>query len=176
VNPASGTGLRIPSRVATFRLGGRRDYEDRALGIQLRYLAADSLYADVYLYPGPDFGARCDSLCAAEALAREVAQFQAEFPEFLNRKYFDSIAVSAVDTLTPGPERPWRLGQHLRLAVTRAGKPARSDFYLFYLPRYRVKVRFTYEPTLERTEAADAFIRDLVPSLVGVPPKTPPRE
>lgn len=168
------TAVRLPARVATFRLVQRHEYENRALGVQLRYTGPDSLYADVYVYPGPGFDTRCDSQCSAQAFTREVAQFQADFPEMVKQKYYDSIVVVEDETLAPGPDKPWRLGHHLRLAVQRNGKPARSDFYLYYVPRYKVKVRLTYDPTPERTQAMDAFIQDLMPQVVGGPPQPPP--
>ena len=174
--PDSTTGVRIgiPGQVAAFSLHSRRDYEDRALGTQLRYMGPDSLFADVYVYPGPDFGPGCDSTCAADVFARELAQFTNDFPEMVRRQYYDSIAVAGESSLPPGPGRPWRLGRHLRLAVTRDGKPARSDFHLFYLPVYRVKVRVTYDPTPPRTQALEAFMRELMPLLTGTPASRPP--
>ena len=171
---ARGVSIGIPPGVAQFRFASRRDYEDPALGVQLRYRGPHELIADVYVYPGPDFGRGCDSACAAAAFERELAQFQGDFPEMVQRRYFDSIAVAASAPLPPGPDRPWRLGRQLQLDVVREGKSARSDFSLFYLPGYRVKVRVTYEPTPERTQAIDAFMRALLPQLVGAPAPAPP--
>ena len=172
---AHGVSISIPPSVADFRMASRRDYEDPALGVQLRYRGPQELIADVYVYPGPDFRTGCDSTCAARVFEGELAQFQNDFPEMVRRRYFDSITVAATTPLAPGPDRPWRLGRQLQLAVLREGKPARSDFSLFYLPGYRVKVRVTYEPTPERTHAIDAFVRALLPQLVGVPAPAPPR-
>lgn len=166
--------IRIPPRVAAFRMGSRRDYEDRSLGTQLRYLGPDSLLADVYVYPGPGFDEKCDSACAVQFFEREMAQFQSDFPEMVRRRYYDSITVAAENSHAPGMGRPWRVGRHLRLAVVHGGKPARSDFHLFYLPGYRVKVRLTYDPTAARERAVDAFMRDLLPRLVGSPASAPP--
>lgn len=173
---AAPIAIRIPPRVAAFRMDMRRDYEDPSLGTQLRYLGPDSLLADVFVYPGPGFDERCDSACATEYFEREIAQFQADFPEMLRRRYFDSITVASESPHAPGVGRPWRVGRQLRLAVVREGKPERSDFHLFYLPGYRVKVRVTYDPTNAREQAVDAFMRDLLPRLVGTPASPPSRE
>ena len=169
-----GTSITVPPDVAAFHLASRRDYEDPALGVQLRYRGPHDLIADVYVYPGPDFGPRCDSTCSARVFEQELAQFQSDFPEMVRRRYYDSITVAAERSLAPGAGRPWRLGRELQMAVVREGKPARSDFSLFYLPGYRVKVRVTYEPTYERTQAIEAFMRALLPQLVGVPAARPP--
>ena len=171
---AARIAIRIPPRVAAFRMGSRRDYEQRSLGTQLRYLGPDSLLADVYVYPGPGFDERCDSACAAEYFEQEIAQFRADFPEMVRRRYYDSIAVVTESPHVPGAGRPWRVGRHLRLAVVREGKPARSDFHLFYLPGHRVKVRLTYDPSPTREQAIDAFVRDLLPQLLGAPASPPP--
>jgi hypothetical protein len=172
---ARGVSIRIPARVGEFRMANRHDYEDPGLGVQLRYHGPDSLIADVYVYPGPGFDGKCDSACALDHFAREVEQFRTDFPEMIRRRYYDSIAVVTESALAPGPGRPWLVGRHLQLAVKREGRAARSDFYLFYVPMYRVKVRLTYAPTSGRSQAIEGFMRDLMPRLVGSAAPTPSR-
>ena len=166
---ASGTrpsgAVRIPPRVASFAVKGRHDYEDRSLGTQLRYEAADSTIADVYLYPGPDLAADCPVACARTVMGNEVRSFENDFPEMVKRGYVQSIVVTDREELTPAADAAWQLGHHLTLAVTRDSLPQRSEFYLFYLPRYRVKIRATYVETPERLAAVRAFAAELVPAL-----------
>jgi len=66
--PPPGGGLRIPPRVGTFVLSGRQDFPQPGAGSRFRYVAPDSLYADLYLYPGPDLGERCDLACAERVI------------------------------------------------------------------------------------------------------------
>lgn len=157
--------LRIPRTVASFSLKSRRDYEDRAAGTQLRFEAADSTVADVYLYPGPDLGSNCPVECAKTAMANEVRTFESGFPEMVKLGYVQTIDVTAREELAPPADAGWQLGQHLTMGVTRDGASQRSELYLFYLPRYRVKIRATYVETPARLAAVRAFAAELVPAL-----------
>jgi hypothetical protein len=164
---ASGVNLNVPQRVAGFALLDRHDYEDKSSGVQLRYTTPDSVMADVFVYPGADLVRDCAIECATKVLDQEIAGFRAIFPEMIKRGYVQAISVASEERLAPPTGAPWRLGHHLRLAVTREGKPLRSEFYLYYLPGYRVKVRATYEDTPSQTESVASFVAGIVPALVG---------
>ena len=143
----------------------RRDYEDRSAGTQLRYEAADCTVADVYVYPGPDLADNCAMDCAKSVIANEVKTFESGFPEMVRLGYVHTIGITAREELTPPANAAWRLGQHLTMDVVRDSKPQRSEFYLFYVPKYRVKIRATYAETPERLAAVRAFADALVPAL-----------
>ena len=164
------TGVRIPREVAGFMLRDRRDDPDPRMGVTLRYQGPDSLIADVFLYPGPGFDAACDSTCAAGVLAREVAGFRDDFPEMLRRGYYRTIEVTSDSALAPPAGAAWRVGRRVRLRVSQDKSDVdRSDYVLFYLPGYRVKIRATYRATPERLRALDALAGALVPALT-LPP------
>ena len=157
--------VRIPPAVASFAMKTRRDYEDASAGTQLRYQAADSTIADVYVYPGPDLATRCSMTCARDVLANEVKDFESSFPEIIRLGYMESMAVTGQAPLTPPDDAAWRLGHHLTLSVKRDGLVQRSELYLYYLPGYRVKVRATYPETPERIVAVRNFADAIVPAL-----------
>ena len=163
--PRASVAIRIPRTVAGFSMKARRDYEDRALGTQLRYEAADSTIADVYIYPGPDLASDCPMECAKTAIATEAKTFESGFPEMIRLGYVQAIGVTAREELAPPSGAAWQLGQHLTMAVTRDSLAQRSELYLFYVPRYRVKIRATYVETPERLAAIRAFASELVPAL-----------
>ena len=168
-----GVRLRVPQQVADFHLLVREDSPSDH-EVLLRFVGPDSLRADVFVYPGPDFANRCDSMCAVRVLEEEVANFRSLFPELIRRKYVDSIAVLSDETIQPaGPDR-WRLARRLTLAAPRAGQAEHSELHLFYLTGARVKIRTSFVPTAARLSAAAAFAQALVPALTqpveGAPP------
>lgn len=171
---AAAITVAVPRQVAGFGLMLRHDYDDPRAGVQLRYSGPDSVVADVFVYPGPDLARDCARACAAQVLSEEIAAFRASFPELLRRGYVQAIAVAADESLVPPEGAPWQLGHHLRLAVTRAERPQRSEFYLFYVPGYRVKVRSTFDDTSPHLQSVDAFVAGIVPALVRGGSHAPP--
>lgn len=161
--------LRVPDSVGVFAMAGRKDFDEPGLGVMLRYQRADSLRVDVFVYPGPDLAATCAIQCAKETLAEDIATFSQAFPEMVKRHYVDSIAVLSDDTLTPAASDRWQLGRHLTLRIWQGGKPERSDFYLYYLPSVRVKLRASYVADSARVAAVTSFAREIVPALVAAP-------
>ena len=160
--------LRIPESVGAFAPLQRKDYDDPALGIVVRYgRAADSLMADVYFYPGPDLSEKCDLECATKVIEGEIRVFVEAFPELVRRRYVDTIYVARHDTLTPPEGVQWRLGRHLSLVERRDGKPMQSDFYVYYLQGTRVKVRATYAPDSATATAIREFAAGVVPAVTS---------
>lgn len=159
-------GIRSPDTVADFALVSREDFEDEAAGVGLRYERPSGLLVDVYVYPGPDLADKCGLSCASAMLAAEVSGFQESLPMLIQRGHVQAARVTATRSLTPPPTARWRVGHHLTLAVTRDDLAQRSDFYLYYLPRFRVKVRATYEDNQANRSAVEAFTRALVPAIV----------
>lgn len=172
--PSSGViAVRVPTGIAQFVLESRRNYDDAALGVQLRYKDPAGLRADVFIYPGPDLASNCAIPCARGHLATEVEDFHQSIPTMIERGYVQSATVTTTEALTPPQAAPWQLGHHLALAVIRDGRPQRSEFYVYYLPGFRVKVRSTFDETPGHSQAIDAFIQALMPALIepGVPPE-----
>jgi hypothetical protein len=148
--------LRVPDSLADFRMVARKDFDDAARSVMLRYSRADGLVADVFVYPGPDFARDCDVVCARNVFKREGDEFLELFPELIRRQYVDSIGVVSDSVLTPSADGVWRLGRHVRLRQRRNGEEQWSDFYLYYVPDYRLKVRASYGPD---TAAAKSIAR-----------------
>jgi hypothetical protein len=165
--PATGVDISVPDSVAGFSLLDRHDYEDKSSGVQLRYGTPDSVMVDVFVYPGADLVKECAIECATKVLDQEIDGFREIFPEMIKRGYVQAMSVVSEERLVPPAGAPWRLGHHLRLAVTRDNRPLRSEFYLYYLPGYRVKVRATYEDTPSQNERIAGFVTGIVPALVG---------
>lgn len=162
---SAGVRLHFPPRVADFELKARQR-DPGGAEVLLRFMGPDSVRADVFIYAGPDFAGNCDSACAAGLLEREVADFHANFPEMIRRKYVDSIAVESDVALPRTDASGWRLGRRVLLATRRKGQAERSEFHLFYLPSARVKIRTSYVPTPARVSAVAAFAEGLVPALL----------
>lgn len=159
--------LNVPDSVAGFVLIHKEDYEDPSVGYLLRYSGADSMYADVFVYPGPMLGTPCDTTVANDALSDQVTGFRDGFPTMIERHYVDSIAVTSDQMLVRGVDSPWCLGRHLTLAVIRDGQPQRSDFYLYALSGYFVKVRVTFPVTPTRLALEQRFTDALFSVLVS---------
>lgn len=166
---SSSIRLAVPTSIGDFAFVGRHDYDDPALGVMLRYRRSDSLQADVFAYPGPDFGTNCPLACAQKAFDEEVNGFIAAFPELVKAGYVDSIAIDADRTLTPSPNDPWKFGRHLAMHVVRKGHRERSDYFLYYLPSVQVKVRATYEPDTASVGAILIFAAAAPHALLGPP-------
>jgi hypothetical protein len=168
VTPPPGFWVRVPDTVAHFIGRARRNYDDPAAGVGLRYEhPALALFADIFIYPGPDLATNCPLPCAKTELAREIAEFEAYVPGRMTEGRFAQAGrVTATEALTPPRDAGWQLGHHVAAAITRDGRELRSEFYLFYLPRYRVKFRSTFVHSQARDEALDAFVKAV---LAGLP-------
>jgi hypothetical protein len=167
-SPPTGVGLRLPPAIGAFSLFSRRNFEDARAGSVFRYNGPDSLYADVFVYPGPDLAANCNAACATRVLQQEVTQFEhGDLPAMVSQNSIESFSVTLRETLPPPADSLWRLGAHVQLTLFRAGRAQRSEFYLYYLPRIRVKVRVTFTESDPRLQAVDEFVRELLPALAG---------
>jgi hypothetical protein len=158
--------LPIPDSIGGFTLVDRHTFEDPALGSRLRYAGGDSMSADLFLYPGPAVGAPCDTGMALQAMADQIAGFREGFPTMIERHYVDEIAVASDDRLEPAAGARWCAGRHLTLDVIRDGTPQHSDYYLYVLSGYFVKVRITYRFSDARLALEQAFVADLFTRLV----------
>ena len=174
--PDSGSGItiRVPDAIGDFRMIQRKDFDDPGLGSMLRYQRPhDSLYVDLFVYPGPDFANRCDLACARDALAREGDDFIGAFPMLVERQYVDTIAVAYDSALTVPADAPWRLGRHMRFVQQRKGQPEWSDFYLYYLPNVRVKLRASYPRDTALSTIVTGFATAAIPALIGTAAEEP---
>jgi hypothetical protein len=115
------------------------------------------MYADVFVYPGPTIGTPCDTVVATRAITDQIAGFRDGFPTMIERHYVDSIAVVDDRRLAPNPDVPWCVAEHLTLAVVREGTRQRSDYFLYVLSGYFVKIRITYSFTPNRLTLQEAF-------------------
>ena len=168
----SGTGssrgitLQIPDSIAAFQMSERKDFGG-ADGVMLRYRRADGLTGDVFIYAGPDLEKDCDIACARDVIRREGDDFIGSFPELIRRGYVDSIAVASDSALTPPPNSVWRLGRHMRFRTIRDGSPQWSDFYVYYLPDYRVKIRASYARDSSAARAIGQLAAAAAPTIAG---------
>jgi hypothetical protein len=161
-----GITIEVPRRVAGFDMRSRRDYRDRDAGVVLRYVRPDSMVIDVFVYPGPDLRTRCAGECARKVMDDEIDTFRVGFPEMIRLGYVQTIEIVTDEPVLPPVGAAWQLGRHLHLVVQRDQRLQRSDFYLFYLPGYRVKVRGTFVATEQRLHELEAFAAEIVPALV----------
>lgn len=162
--------LYIPDRVGEFRFIGREDFDDPNDGSMFRFEHADSLVADVFLYPGPDFGADCPLDCASDLLRREHEGFVAGFDVMKSRGYVDDIRVLSGGALTPPAGAAWRIGHRLHLSVTRKGQQQHSDQWIVYLPGTRLKVRSTFVESPARVARLETFLDGVVTAFLTEPP------
>ncbi|HUF65513.1 MAG TPA: hypothetical protein VMM17_06000 [Gemmatimonadaceae bacterium] len=97
-----GFWLRVPDTVANFIARARRNSDDPAAGVGLRYEhPASELFVDIFIYPGPDLATNCPLPCAKTELVREVAEFEAYVPGRMTEGTFAQAArVTASETLT----------------------------------------------------------------------------
>lgn len=160
----------LPPRVASFHYDSRKDDPNPALGTQVRFEAADSQYADVFIYPGPDLGESCDRACAAKLLGQETEGFVQGFGAMKAQGYVADIKVRRGRALQPTAGASWQMGHHFILDVTREGRAQRSDYWLVYFPGTRLKVRSTYPDTPERVARIEAFL-DTVASAFTTRPR-----
>ena len=167
--------LRGPPLIAGLTMVRRHDYEDPSDGVQLRYVGGDSLPIDVFVYPGPDLERECPLDCARQVMKDEIDGFQTAFPEMIQRHYVDSITIVRQDTLAHAAGAPWALAQHLTLAVVRNGVAQRSDYVLYLLPGFQVKIRATYAPSERNTSVVTAFLDAAVPALTSPAESKQPR-
>lgn len=158
-----GRSIAVPRRLGPFRLVRQQPYDDPRLGTMFRYVALDSQLVDVFVYPGPDFGKNCAMECAQEAIQNEVDEFKNSFTMMRERGYVDSIEVAAEDTLSPDSSDVWKIGRAMRLNIVRRGTPLVSDWVVWYVPIFRIKVRATYPDR----EPERAYVRMFADSIVA---------
>jgi hypothetical protein len=151
----------IPQRVASFTFNARKDDPNPALGTQVRFETTDTLLADVFIYPGPDFGDQCDRACATRLLAQETDGFVGSFGAMKAQGYVAEITVRESHPLAPGAGTRWMMGRHFVLDVTRDGRAQRSDYWLVYFAGTRLKVRATYPDTAPNVERVAAFLDEV---------------
>ena len=154
--------LRAPRSIGAFAMRGRRDYPDPTLGTQFRYAGPDSLEADAYVYPADPRVTRCGTACADSAVRAEAAGFIELIPDYLRAGYFGTATVTMNEALKPRAGDRWAAGHHVALAATRDGRGVRSDYYLYLLRGYRVKLRATYPDTPARRAAVENLASELV--------------
>ncbi len=157
--------LTAPDAVAGFRRIGRRDYDDPAAGVSIRYGREDGRYVDIYVYPGTPRG--CDAACGARYVNEEADGFIRDFPELVRRGYYGRMDVRADETVPVPPGAPWLFGRHLAMEVEANGAVQASHYYLFAFPGYKVKVRATYPPSADMTAAVQAFVDALLPAMAS---------
>jgi hypothetical protein len=164
---STGINLRIPDSIGVFANTERKDFDDPSLGTMIRYQRADSLRVDVFVYPGADLAKQCPIDCARKFIDREVDDFISAFPEMIKRGYGDSITVVTRRTMTPAPDDRWQLGRYLRMRMVTKGVVDNSDYYLFYLPGFRLKLRATYPADSASAIAVEDFSHQVVPAFVS---------
>ncbi len=168
--PAAAPQLYIPSRVGEFSFAGRQDFDDPNDGSMFRFEHADSLQADVFLYPGPDFAADCPLACARDLLRQEHEGFVSQFPEMKRLGYVEEIRVISAAPLTPPAGAPWRIGHRMHFAVTREGRDEHSDLWIVYLPGTRMKARSTFTESPARVANLESFLGGVVTAFMTEPP------
>ena len=156
-----------PRRIGEFRFVKRDDYDNPELGYMARYRHADSLDADVFVYPGPDLATRCNESCAREALKAERDEFMKAFDIMMERGRYQRIQVLGESPLTPAAGAPWKMGHRLHLIVRAEDKDHHSDFWIVYLPGKRLKVRATFDHTPAREAQLDRFLDQVVAEFTG---------
>lgn len=158
--------LGVPQAIGEWVFAGRHDYPDPSLGVLVRYRRSDSLRVDVFAYPGPDLASRCPLSCAKDVLDRDINEFVAAFPEMIKRQYVDTIYVVSDKALSPAADDAWQLGRHLVLGVVSKGTTERSDFYLYFLRGFRIKLRASYVADSSRARAVEEFAHLVVPAML----------
>jgi hypothetical protein len=166
--------LYIPVRVGHFVFSGRRDYDDPANGTHFRYIGPDSVIGDIFVYPGPDFAADCNTKCALEVLQAEVDGFRDNLSLVRKDWGADSLVVVSTQRATRVAGDLWQVGHRMRLRMVERGRPVRlSDFHLFMVPGSRFKVRITYPDVAPHTRYADDFTDLALPSFAAEPVPLP---
>jgi len=149
----------VPTTIAGLTWTGYRvDYPDRALGTLLHYRAADSLQADLYVYPSPVDGGRCGAACAESLAEGQAIEFAMGYT-LTQLRSFESAEVRTPGLLVPAAGERWLTGRLVQVRGTRRGRAAASDFYLFLPPQYFVKVRATYIVTPGAEARVEMFAR-----------------
>jgi hypothetical protein len=156
-------------RVGPFVLVDGHRYPDPANGVQLRFRGPDSTIADVFVYPGPDFGADCSLTCSRAVLKRETEDFLGSFDRMIRERMVDSIRLVASRPIERPAEAIWTLGHHIELRVVRGGRVMRSDYVLYYMPGVRAKIRATYAASDSLKRYVAAFAEQTVPTLATAP-------
>jgi hypothetical protein len=157
------TRLTAPDEIAGFRRIGRRDFDDPAAGVSMRYGRDDRSYVDIYVYPGAPRD--CDAACGARSVNEEADGFIRGFPDLVRAGYYRRMDVRADETVPVPAGAPWLFGRHLVMDVEANGAAQVSHYYLFAFPGYKVKVRATFPPSAKMTAAVQAFVDALLPAM-----------
>jgi hypothetical protein len=153
--------LRLPQAIGEFRFVGRQDFDDPSQGAMFRFRHADSLQADVFLYPGPDLDTNCALACARTALKGELDGFRTALEDVQARGQLERFRILSGADIPRPADAPWAIGHRLHLQVRVAGVEEHSEYWLVYLRGVRMKVRSTYVETAARTAALERFLGDV---------------
>jgi hypothetical protein len=151
-----------PPEVAGFRMVGRHDYDNPAMGTTVRYGRDDDLYVDIYVYPGVQVTAECDATCAVNT---EADGFVRDFPELVRAGHYDALDVTGDERLQPPAGAAWGYGRHLQMKVRRQGRELESHYWLFSMPGFFLKARASY-PASRGTRADVQKFVDALPGSV----------
>ena len=154
--------LRLPQEIGDFRFVGRQEYEDASHGAMFRFRTADSLVADVFLYPGPDLNTDCPLDCARRLLKSEHEGFRnalGELKRLGRHEAYKHLSNAAI----PRPaDASWAIGHRVHGQVSTDGVHRHSDYWLVYLRGTRLKVRSTFVETPARVAALERFLSEVV--------------
>jgi hypothetical protein len=149
--------VQAPGELAGFAIVSRQDYEDPAMGTQVRY-GRDELYVDIFIYPGVPVTTGCDAACAVSSAAEG---FIGSLPGLVREGHYESMDVTADEPLRPSAGAPWAFGRHLTMSVRRQGRALESHYWLYSMPGYFLKVRSSYPASPGARAHVQRFVDEL---------------
>ena len=159
------SGIRLPKSSGFLQLSGEKRYEDPRLGLALRYTGKQRpAYADIYLYPIPDW--KPDGGDQARAKALQVNFKSTMNDVFTARKYgyYESVKLESKGEFAVEHGKQQIKGYKAVFTIKNRGRLMKSYLYLFAFDNTLFKVRYSHlKSASEITESVvDAFIRNLL--------------
>lgn len=153
--------FRLPQSIGEFRFVAQKEFDDPSQGVMFRFRNADSLQADVFLYPGPDLDTDCPLACARRTLQNEQVGFRTALEDVKANGQLDRFRILSGAPIPRPADAPWAIGHRLHLQVTVEGVEEQSEYWLVYLRGVRLKVRSTFVATPARTAALETFLGEV---------------
>ncbi len=159
------SGIRLPKEVGIMKFKDDRRYDDPRLGVAIRYTSSQPAYADIYLYPIPDWKPGSDDKARAKVLQEN---FKSTIDDvFTARKYgyYESVKLGSKGGFSVERGKKTLKGYKAVFTIKNRGRLMKSYLYIFAFNDTLFKVRYSHLQSA--TKFSETMIDNFVRQLLG---------
>lgn len=163
------SGIRLPKEVGIMKFKGERRYDEPRLGVAIRYTSGQSAYADIYLYPIPDWKSGSGDKARTKVLQRN---FKSSMNDVFNARkygYYESVKLGYKGGFSVERGKKTLKGYKAVFTIKNRGRLMKSYLYIFSYNDTLFKVRVSHLKSA--TELSETTIDNFVRQLLGAEPR-----